>query len=175
VELRDGDKARYGGKGVLKAVAAINGEIMDLLSGLDPLEQIKIDRAMIELDGTPNKGRLGANAILGVSLAVAKAGGDGQRPAALPLCRRQPGLAPAGADDEHHQWRRSCRQSDRHPGIHDHAGEGDALRRGAAHGHRGLPSPCAASCTTPATTPMSATRAASRPTSHRPTRRWASS
>ncbi|MDP2329429.1 MAG: phosphopyruvate hydratase [Reyranella sp.] len=73
VELRDGDKKRYGGKGVLKAVAAVNAEIMDLLSGLDALEQIKIDRAMIDLDGTPNKGRLGANAILGVSLAVAKA------------------------------------------------------------------------------------------------------
>ena len=73
VELRDGDRKRYGGKGVLKAVAAVNAEIMDLLSGLDALDQIKIDRAMIELDGTPNKGRLGANAILGVSLAVAKA------------------------------------------------------------------------------------------------------
>ena len=73
VELRDGDKARYGGKGVLKAVANVNGEIFDLLSGLDARDQIKIDRAMIELDGTPNKGRLGANAILGVSLAVARA------------------------------------------------------------------------------------------------------
>src|SRR5947207_13867686 len=73
VELRDGDKKRYGGKGVLKAVQAVNGEIMDLLAGLDALEQIKIDRAMIALDGTPNKGRLGPNAILGVSLAVAKA------------------------------------------------------------------------------------------------------
>ena len=73
VELRDGDKRRYGGKGVLKAVAAVNADIMDLLSGLDALEQIKIDRAMIELDGTSNKGRIGANAILGVSLAVAKA------------------------------------------------------------------------------------------------------
>jgi enolase len=73
VELRDGDKKRYGGKGVLKAVAAVNTEIMDLLSGLDGLEQIKIDRALIELDGTPNKSRLGANAILGVSLALAKA------------------------------------------------------------------------------------------------------
>src|ERR1700750_3526160 len=61
VELRDGDKKRYGGKGVLKAVGAVNGEVMDLLSGLDALDQIKIDRAMIELDGTPNKGRLGAN------------------------------------------------------------------------------------------------------------------
>jgi enolase len=73
VELRDGDKSRYGGKGVRKAVANVNGEIFDLLSGLDASDQIKIDRAMIELDGTPNKGRLGANALLGVSLAVARA------------------------------------------------------------------------------------------------------
>jgi enolase len=73
VELRDGDKKRYGGKGVLKAVGAVDSEIMDLLSGLEARDQIKIDRALIELDGTPNKGRLGANAILGVSLAVAKA------------------------------------------------------------------------------------------------------
>ncbi|MGE3652233.1 MAG: phosphopyruvate hydratase, partial [Reyranellaceae bacterium] len=73
VELRDGDKGRYGGKGVRKAVANVNGEIFDLLSGIDATDQIKIDRAMIELDGTPNKGRLGANALLGVSLAVARA------------------------------------------------------------------------------------------------------
>ena len=73
VELRDGDKKRYGGKGVLNAVSAVNTEIMDLLSGLDALDQIKIDRAMIDLDGPPNTSRLGANAILGVSLAVAKA------------------------------------------------------------------------------------------------------
>ncbi|MBM3619267.1 MAG: phosphopyruvate hydratase [Alphaproteobacteria bacterium] len=73
VELRDGDKSRYGGKGVRKAVANVNGEIFDLLSGLDATDQIKIDRAMIELDGTPNKGRLGANALLGVSLAAARA------------------------------------------------------------------------------------------------------
>ncbi len=73
VELRDGDKKRYGGKGVLKAVGAVNAEVMDLLSGLEGSDQIKIDRALIDLDGTPNKGRIGANAILGVSLAVAKA------------------------------------------------------------------------------------------------------
>jgi enolase len=73
VELRDGDKARYGGKGVLKAVASVEGEIFDAISGLDPLDQIKIDETMIELDGTPNKARLGANAMLAVSLAVAKA------------------------------------------------------------------------------------------------------
>ncbi|MEY4858590.1 MAG: hypothetical protein RLZZ235_757, partial [Pseudomonadota bacterium] len=73
VELRDGDKARYGGKGVLKAVASVEGEIFDAISGLDPLDQVKIDETMIELDGTPNKARLGANAMLAVSLAVAKA------------------------------------------------------------------------------------------------------
>jgi enolase len=73
VELRDGDKKRYGGKGVLNAVAAVNGEIFDAIGGLDAEEQTKIDNAMIALDGTPNKARLGANAILGVSLAVAKA------------------------------------------------------------------------------------------------------
>lgn len=73
VELRDGDKNRYKGKGVLKAVDAVNGEIYDALSGMESSEQVHIDRTMIDLDGTPNKGRLGANAILGVSLAVAKA------------------------------------------------------------------------------------------------------
>ncbi len=73
VELRDGDKARYGGKGVLKAVAAVNGEIFDALGGMDAEAQAKIDETLIALDGTPNKGRLGANAILGVSLAAAKA------------------------------------------------------------------------------------------------------
>jgi enolase 1/2/3 len=73
VELRDGDKARYGGKGVTKAVAAVNGEIFDALGGMDAEAQAKIDDTLIALDGTPNKGRLGANAILGVSLAAAKA------------------------------------------------------------------------------------------------------
>jgi enolase len=76
VERRDGDKGRYKGKGVLEAVAAVNGEIAENLVGEDATEQVAIDRLMIELDGTPNKGRLGANAILGVSLAVAKAAAD---------------------------------------------------------------------------------------------------
>jgi enolase len=76
VEKRDGDKARYMGKGVLDAVAAVNGEIADALVGFDATEQQAIDAAMIELDGTDNKARLGANAILGVSLAAAKAAAD---------------------------------------------------------------------------------------------------
>ncbi len=73
IELRDGDTSRYQGKGVLKAVDAVNGEIFDALSGMDAEDQRGIDAAMIQLDGTENKSRLGANAILGVSLAVAKA------------------------------------------------------------------------------------------------------
>ncbi len=75
-EKRDGDKSRYGGKGVLDAVASVNGEIAEALVGFDAAEQEAIDAAMIELDGTPNKARLGANAILGVSLANAKAAAD---------------------------------------------------------------------------------------------------
>jgi enolase len=73
VELRDGDKARYGGKGVRKAVDAVNGEVFDALSGLDAEDQLHVDALLRRLDGTPNKSRLGANATLGVSLAVAKA------------------------------------------------------------------------------------------------------
>ena len=84
VELRDGDKGRYGGKGVLKAVDAVNGEIFDALSGNEAAEQEGIDALLIDLDGTPNKARLGANAILGVSLAVAKAAAQ---EADLPLYR----------------------------------------------------------------------------------------
>ena len=76
VEKRDGDKSRFMGKGVLEAVAAVNGEIAENLIGEDVTDQVGIDRLMIELDGTPNKGRLGANAILGVSLAVAKAAAE---------------------------------------------------------------------------------------------------
>lgn len=84
VELRDKDATRYGGKGVLTAVENVNHEIFDLLAGMEAEEQLAIDHAMIELDGTPNKGRLGANAILGVSLAVAKAAAED---AGLPLYR----------------------------------------------------------------------------------------
>src|SRR6201982_2066216 len=72
VEKRDGGR-RYGGRGVLEAVGAVNGEIFDALSGFDAADQLHIDRTLIELDGTPNKGRLGANAVLGVTPAVAKA------------------------------------------------------------------------------------------------------
>jgi enolase len=89
VELRDGGK-RYGGKGVEKAVAAVNTEIFDTICGLEAEDQVRIDRMMCELDGTPNKSRLGANAILGVSLALAKAAADAS---GLPLYRYVGGAA----------------------------------------------------------------------------------
>ena len=84
VELRDGDKSRYGGKGVRKAVEAVQTEILDAIGGMDAEDQVAIDETMIELDGTANKSRIGANAILGVSLAVAKAAAE---TAGLPLYR----------------------------------------------------------------------------------------
>jgi len=84
VELRDGDKSRWGGKGVQKAVDAVNSEIADAILGIDAEDQAEVDNAMIALDGTPNKARLGANAILGVSLATAKAAADAR---GLPLYR----------------------------------------------------------------------------------------
>jgi len=84
VELRDGDKGRYGGKGVTKAVDAVNGEIFDAIGGMDAESQVQIDETLIDLDGTPNKSRLGANAILGVSLAAAKAAAEAS---GLPLYR----------------------------------------------------------------------------------------
>ena len=84
LELRDDDKERYGGKGTLKAVENVNNEIADELIGMDATDQIEIDRMMIDLDGTKNKGKLGANAILGTSLAVAKAAANSL---GLPLYR----------------------------------------------------------------------------------------
>jgi enolase len=90
LELRDGDKSRYGGKGVLKAVEHVNEEIAEVLFGMDALDQAGIDKAMLDLDGTPNKNKLGANAILGVSLAVARAAADA---VGLPLYRYLGGVS----------------------------------------------------------------------------------
>jgi len=84
IELRDGDKQRYGGKGVLKAVESVNTEISEAIVGLDASEQAFIDRTLIELDGTENKARLGANAVLAVSMAVARAAAE---ESGLPLYR----------------------------------------------------------------------------------------
>ena len=90
VELRDGDKKRYGGKGVLKAVASVNDVLADELLGFDALDQVALDEYMLGLDGTENKGKLGANAILGVSLAVAHAAADA---IGLPLYRYLGGVS----------------------------------------------------------------------------------
>ncbi len=133
VELRDGGD-RYLGKGVLGAVANVNGEIAEILDGMDALDQRGVDLALIDADGTPNKARLGANAILGVSLATAKAAADELEPAPLPLrggCRRP---RAAGPHDERGQRRRARRQLDRPPGVHDHAGGGGLVLRGRCGG-----------------------------------------
>ncbi|MFT4077243.1 MAG: phosphopyruvate hydratase [Asticcacaulis sp.] len=90
VEMRDGDTKRYGGKGVRKAVDAVNGEIFEAINGFEALDQRRLDQALINLDGTPNKSRLGANAILGVSLAVARAAAQSS---GLPLYKYVGGLA----------------------------------------------------------------------------------
>ena len=131
VELRDGGDA-WLGKGVTRAVAHVNGEIADRIAGMDARDQREIDRAMIELDGTPTKARLGANAILGVSLAVAKAAAA---EAELPLYRWIGGderARPARAADERRQRRRARAELARLPGVHARPGRRrDVLRRAA--------------------------------------------
>ena len=108
-ELRDGDKSKYLGRGVLQAVKNVNEKIADELCGTDALDQYAVDHSMIALDGTENKKNLGANAILGVSMAVTKAAAEH---AGLPLFRYLGGVGGAGRarpDDEHRQWRQPRR------------------------------------------------------------------
>ena len=170
LELRDGDKKRYGGKGVLKAVANVNETIAPKLLGMDPARQAEIDRLMIDLDGTPTKSKLGANAILGVSMAVARAAAMA---AELPLYAYLGGTgrgAAAGADDEHPQRRQARRQQRGLPGVHGHAHRRAELRRGPALRGRDVPRPEEASSTNEAMPPASATRAASLPTSRATTK-----
>ena len=138
VELRDGG-AEYGGKGVSRAVDAVVDEIQAELLGHEADDQRLVDQALIDLDGTPNKSRLGANAIIGVSMAVARAAADSRRAAALPLPGRPERARAAGADDEHPQRRRARRLQRRHPGVHDRADRRADLPRGAALGRRDLP------------------------------------
>ena len=132
VELRDGDKKRYLGKGVQKAVEAVNGEIFEALSDQAVEEQVQIDQIMIDLDGTPEQEPARRQRHPRRLAGLRQGGGRILRHAALSLCRRHLGADPAGADDEHHQWRRACRQPDRLPGIHDPAGRRGELRRSAA-------------------------------------------
>ena len=121
LELRDGDKKRYLGKGVLKAVANVNGEIAKAVVGGE-FDQRALDRKMIELDGTPTKSRLGANAMLGVSMAAAHAAAAARRSRCTRISRRAAAIAAAGADDEHPQRRRARRFERRRAGVHGDAG-----------------------------------------------------
>ena len=132
VELRDGDKKRYLGKGVRNAVEAVNGEIFDALErhgrrgpGQDRRDH---DRARRHAQQGPARRQRHPRRVA----CGRQGGGRRQQAAALSLCRRHRGAGSAGADDEHHQWRRACRQSDRLPGIHDRAARRGFLRRSAA-------------------------------------------
>ena len=109
VELRDGDKTRYGGKGVRKAAANVNAAIRQAVTGLDASDQRALDAAMIAADGTPNKAKLGANAILAVSMAAARAAASVPRIAALPVPRRCQRVAVAGSLHERTQRRQARR------------------------------------------------------------------
>ena len=121
VELRDNDAARFGGKGVLTAIANVEGEILDAIGGMDPTEQVKIDDIMIDLDGTAEQVAARRQRDPRGVAGDGEGGGGGPGHAAVSLCRRRLCAHAAGADDEHRQRRRACRQSDRHPGIHDPA------------------------------------------------------
>src|SRR3982751_2153601 len=115
-ELREGENNRYGGKGVRKAVANVNGQIAAALRGFDAREQEKIDRKLIELDGSANKKNLGANALLGVSLAS----GRGKR-SIFSLFGGARRARSTGTDDEYFEWWGAFRCPNRFPGVHDYA------------------------------------------------------
>ncbi len=175
VELRDGDPKRYGGKGVLKAVEHINTVLRKALLGRDARDQEGLDQVMIDLDGTETKGRLGANALLAISLANAHAAAAFEKLPLFKLCRPGPRAGHAGAHDEHHQRRRACQQQPGYPGVHDPPGRRADLSRGAALWRGDLP--CAEEDPEPigASRPRWAMRAASRRTSSPTRRRWRSS
>ena len=125
VELRDRELPRHGGRGVKKAVEHVNNDISFLLDGKNALNQVEIDQLMIREDGTKNKGRFGANAILGVSMAVAKAAAKQLR---LPLYQYLGG-AGGSSHDEHYQWWETCGQQSEYSGVYDYAGGGDLISR----------------------------------------------
>ena len=163
VELRD-EGGEYMGKGVRTAVDNVNNVIAEEIVGFDATDQRLVDRMLIELDGTPNKAKLGANAILGVSLATAYAAAAALE---LPLYQYIGGCNAyhaAGADDEHHERRQARRQQRRPAGVHGHAGRRRQLRGGAAHLRRGLPRAQGRAQGARASPRPSATRAASPPT-----------
>ena len=105
VEKRDKDPCRYSGKGVLEVVKSVNNEIRDTVRGLEATDQVGLDGTMIALDGTPNKARIGANGILGVSIAVARAGGSESRFAVIQISERDRARDSSCANDEYTEWR----------------------------------------------------------------------
>ena len=138
VELRDGDPSRFGGKGVLRAVSHVKGEILERIKGMSALDQAALDAALIELDGTPDKSRLGANAILGVSLAAAHAAADHH---SLPLYRSlDTGAGPLlpVPHVQHPQRRAARRKLHRLPGIHGRAPRRGVLFPCPKNGHRDI-------------------------------------
>ncbi len=137
-ELRDGGE-RWRGKGVTRAVANVDGEIAETVAGMDASDQRGLDEALIALDGTPNKSRLGANAILGVSLAAAHAAGGRGGAGAVALPRRRGRAGAAGADDERAQRRGARRQQGRLPGVHDRPVRREHVLGVPAHGGRSVP------------------------------------
>ena len=175
VELRDGDKARFGGKGVLRAVANVTETIAPALYGLDASDQAGIDEVLIDLDGTPNKGELGANAILGVSLACAHAAASSYD---LPLYRYLGGVAARTLPVPFFNilnGGKHAERLDRLPGVHGGAGRCRHLWRGTPGRGRGLRGATRRSSTTKATPRARATRAASLRASRRTRRRSRSS
>ena len=135
LELRDGGP-RYLGKGVLQAVKHVQEIIQPALKGINPLEQGLIDQTMCQLDGTPTKSKLGANAILAVSMAVARAGAAVSRAAPVPLSGGRRGRLSAHAHAEHHQRRGPCREQPGYSGVYDHAGGRPLLYGGPADRRR---------------------------------------
>lgn len=138
LELRDRDeKDRYDGKGVNKAVANVNVDIKDIVAGHSVTEQMHLDRMMIAYDGTENKSRLGANAMLSVSMASARAGAE-MSGSVIPVFGRN--LCPyiAGTDDEHHQWRCTYNLSAGFSGIYDYACGSMLLQGSFTNGNRSV-------------------------------------
>ena len=138
LELRDQDKSRFGGKGVLKAVNNINTVINDVLCGVDAFDTYKVDAAMIEADGTEDKSKLGANAILAVSIAAARAAAQSLS-SAVPFPGRRKRKSASGSDDEHLKRRRTCSKHRRCTGVHDYAGWRKELFRRTSLVYRSIP------------------------------------
>ena len=139
-ELRDDVKERFLGRGVTKAVANVNESIAKEVTDMDALDQIRLDRTMMALDGTPNKSKLGANAILAVSLATARAAAMQAGSPAFQIPRRTECQGASGTDDEHRQRRRALGRAGGFSRVHDHAQRRADLLRSFARGMRDFPS-----------------------------------